>query len=632
MAIKRLISRTAAGVVVLVVALAWCGLAFGAPKRVGNAGSDEAPAAAEAEKESTDAEPAEEPATGDWDAEESPTEAAGQPEELMDDAAKDDAAKQGDKPAAPNKAAKDGDGEPEAEPDAPAGPAIPPAVKPKEKKVRDFVGKADQKRDRKGLYRFESGAYDISTDVNKDLANIIAAHMDRVYLEYSSRLRGFRPNPYAAVKPNQKMPLYVIRRYRDYLTLMQERFGFNVANSGGVFFRSRNGSGLATWVEGQTRFKMFNVLQHEGFHQFANARIIGDVVLANGQIVEMPPWVNEGLAEYFGDAIMVKGELRIGRLDRERLRRMKDGIRQEVVLPFHDLMTLTNDQWVGRIIAGDKRSSLMYDNVWSICHFLIHGNKAQRAALENYLLKLNNDFVTDSGRDRRAEAFNQIFGNNLENFEKAWKLGVQKMEPDAWYTSVRHLEWMAAALQQFHKQEVKVKSWPHLKEQLIRHKVKALIRERDIVARGERMEAVEDEEQDLNFPDPAQARIIPSTDPKLPHGMLVTHIEPNLLLTWSINENGVLEQDISYLDPPRQQLVEIKKFKKEQELKKKQEKRQQKRGKPAGPTTKPAPGAKPELTAGPGSKKAAPGVKAKPATKNGAGEKRTKKGTIRVGS
>lgn len=585
--------------VMLVAVLAWSALASAAPKRVGNVdpGEPEVPAEKDASEEEG----------------ENPSDELIQDEDKVGEE-KDKKAGSAKKPAGTATKPE----EPPAAEEEEAGAAKPVPQKPKEKKGKDYVRRADQNRNNKGIYQFESGAYKITTDVNKDLANVIAAHMDRVYKEYFSRFRNFRPNPFAAVKPNEKMPLYVLTKYEDYVALMR-RFGFNVENSGGVFFRGRAGSGLATWVEGQTRFKMFNVLQHEGFHQFANARLMGGIQLADGTVMELPPWVNEGLAEYFGDAIMVKGELKIGMLDRQRLKRMKQGIKEEVVLPFRELMTMTNEEWVNRVTQGDQRASLMYDNVWSICYFLIEGgknNKKQQAAFERYLFKLNNDFVIDPNRDRRGEAFNTIFGNKLENFEKAWRIGVNRMEPDAWYSSVRHLEWMAAALEAFHKQGIEVKSWPHLKEQLIRHEFKALIRERDIVARGERKEAVEDEEQDLNFPDPAQVEFLKSTDPKLPHGLLITHIEPNILLTWSINENGVLEQDISYLDPPRGQIQKTRTKKK-----------------PAAPVAKkPGPAAaSPNVkAAAPGGKKP-PSSKAKPAADPDGGKPR-RKGTIRVGS
>lgn len=433
-----------------------------------------------------------------------------------------------------------------------SAPSFSAAAKSGEKKPRDFVGRADQKRDRRGMYHFESGAYKISADIDRDLANDIAGHMDEVYKEYDTRFRGFRPNPYAAVRPNEKMPLYVLRKYADYIEFLST-FGVNGANSGGVFFRTADGqSGLATWAQGQSRLKMYYVLQHEGFHQFADARIMFD----------LPPWVNEGLAEYFGDAVCVNGKLLIGRLDRERIDRMRRAIKEGETLPFEQLMTMSSQAWVGRVTSGDKAAALMYDSAWSVCYFLVHGGKrstplqialeGQRGpALEGYLRLLNRNFVKDPRRDRRAEAFETVFGRELKNFEAAWKEGLEKLEPDPWFSSVRHLQFIAAALKAFHAKGIEVKSWPQLKEQLIRHNFRTTIRERDAVNRGERKEQVEDVEQNFDFPAPAEVEFVPSDEAKLPAGLRITNVTPNILLSWTLNSAGKVEEDISYVDAPK---------------------------------------------------------------------------------
>ena len=121
------------------------------------------------------------------------------------------------------------------------------------------------------------------------------------------------------------------------------------------------------------------------------------------------------------------------------------------------------------------------------------------------------------------------------------------MEPDAWFTSVRHLQLMAAALRLFHEKGIEVKSFPHLKEQLIRYKFRAQIRERDVVARGEREVKVQHVEQNFDFPNPAVAELVPSTDPKLPHGLIVKGVKPTTLkLTWKLNAAGKPEENIEY--------------------------------------------------------------------------------------
>ena len=378
-------------------------------------------------------------------------------------------------------------------------------------------------------WTFNSRYYAVTTDLeDKKLAQDVAKHMDAVYAEFAARMAGFRPNPSAAVRPNERMPLYVMKKYQDYLALV-EGFGFNAANSGGVFFRSPRGSGLATWVEGQSRLKMYYVLQHEGFHQFADARIASN----------LPQWVNEGLAEYFGDALMVKGKLQPGKLDARRLERMKQAVGDGAALSFRELMTMDNRQWMQRVTSGDEASSLMYDMAWSVCYSLVHGGPRYRAALEQYLTLLNR------GTDPQ-QAFNKVFGGNLGSFQQAWEQGLKRMEPDAWFTSVRHLQLMAAALKLFHENKIEAKSFPHLKEQLIRYKFRAEVRERDVVARGEREVRVEHNEQNFDFPNPATAELVPSTDPQLPPGLVVKGIKPTLKLSWRLDDAGKPVEEIEY--------------------------------------------------------------------------------------
>ena len=60
-------------------------------------------------------------------------------------------------------------------------------------------------------WTFNSRFYAVTTDLtDKQLARDIAKHMDAVFMEYSSRMAGFRANPYAATKPGERMPLYVM--------------------------------------------------------------------------------------------------------------------------------------------------------------------------------------------------------------------------------------------------------------------------------------------------------------------------------------------------------------------------------------------------------------------------------------
>jgi len=373
-------------------------------------------------------------------------------------------------------------------------------------------------------FTFQTAHYMITTDVEKGLAKDIGKHMDAVYEEYASRMSGFR-----AKTSKMIMPLYVWNKYETYLEFLRG-YGFNAANSGGVYFRSQKGDGLSTWVEGQSRLKMYYVLQHEGFHQFAAAKIHEN----------LPPWVNEGLAEYFGDALLINGRLVVGKLDEERLKRMNRAIAAHTYLPFDQLMNMNNDQWVARVTGGDKASSLMYDMSWSVCYFLIHSDKKYRAALEQYLDIMNQGQTADV-------AFTKVFGKNIGAFEKSWSAALPKFEADPWFTSVRRVQFYAEILKALHKQKVKVTTFPRLRELVIKNSMAAKVKERDIVVRDEKDIQLANEAEELSFPKPAEVELVASEDPKLPDGMVIRGLKPTTIrLSWKLDADGVIVEDLNY--------------------------------------------------------------------------------------
>ena len=127
-----------------------------------------------------------------------------------------------------------------------------------------------------------------------------------MFEEYARRLSGFR------TLSRELFPLYLFATEDNYLRFFAER-GIDGSNTVGMFFVNGQGSGLATWLGDQPMPRVLSTLQHEGFHQFAWSHISRD----------LPQWVNEGLAEYFGEALLVRGKFRIGQASESKLRLMK---------------------------------------------------------------------------------------------------------------------------------------------------------------------------------------------------------------------------------------------------------------------------------------------------------------------
>ena len=275
-----------------------------------------------------------------------------------------------------------------------------------------------------GLTAYASEHYTIHTNLRRSEAVAYGRHMDLIFAEYSRRFRNF------SARQNQPMPLYLLRTRHQYIALMKN-FGFDASSSGGMFFVSPRASGLATWVEGLPRAATLETLQHEGFHQFAHAYI--------GH--QLPIWVNEGLAEYFGDGLIVRGKMKVGLVTERRLDAVQAAIRDRSIIDFDQLLSMTPKQWQRNMAGRSKRAFLQYQQSWSMVYFLIHGDKGKyRSAFEQYLMLVNGGHTSDV-------AFRKAFGDNgSEPFRLRWKTYTLALKPDVLATAIARMRFLGRGL------------------------------------------------------------------------------------------------------------------------------------------------------------------------------------------
>ncbi len=197
------------------------------------------------------------------------------------------------------------------------------------------------------LTRYESRYYTIYTDLDADVEREAAARMTRMAEEYHDRTRGF------AGQIRQKFPFYLYRNEADYLA------AGGLPGTAGVFMGSSSGGGKLMAVAGQRiDARTWHVVQHEGFHQFAHAVIGGDI----------PSWLNEGLAEYFGEGIFTGDGFVIGIVPPWRLQRLQLEISRGALKSVRSIMSVSPQQW------NAEMSGANYDQAWSMVHFLVHGD------------------------------------------------------------------------------------------------------------------------------------------------------------------------------------------------------------------------------------------------------------------
>ena len=269
--------------------------------------------------------------------------------------------------------------------------------------------------------RFSSRFYDITTDLERDDAATVAEHMDAVHAEYARRFSGF------GKRNGEALRLWVFRD-RDGYTEFLASHGIDGTGSGGMFFRRSSASGLVSYLEDRPMDSMLETLRHEGMHQFTYQRI-GD---------DLPVWLNEGMAEWFGYALRTRTGFAMGLADPRAVARLKAAAETERLLPFADLLRMPHATWNERVRTGE--GSVQYDQAWSVVQFLVY---AERGRYEGMLMTLLRQLWSGVDAER---AIAQTFGTDLGPMEAAWRAWLDELEPDELHEASAVLHAHAAIL------------------------------------------------------------------------------------------------------------------------------------------------------------------------------------------
>ncbi len=229
---------------------------------------------------------------------------------------------------------------------------------------------------------YSSRYYIIHTDLTPDDVKEAIIRMNKMAEEYHERTRGF------SGEIRERLPFYLFRNPDEYYA------AGGIPGSAGVF----RGGDLLAMMGDKPGPGAWHVVQHEGFHQFAAAVIRG----------QMPPWLNEGIAEYFGESIFTGDGFVSGIIPPRRLKRVQDAIRANQYKSMREMMLLSQSAWNSKL-SGDN-----YDQAWSMVHFLAHGEDGK---YQQPFVK----FMQAIGKGMNWQnAWKQIFGD-ADGFEPRWR-------------------------------------------------------------------------------------------------------------------------------------------------------------------------------------------------------------------
>jgi hypothetical protein len=241
------------------------------------------------------------------------------------------------------------------------------------------------------LPTYDTKYYAIHTDLTGDALREAKLRMTKMAEEYRARTRGF----FGAA--DQKLPFYLFRHAKDYYaTGVPEE-------SAGVF----TGTVLLALAGEKTDLQTWHTIQHEGFHQYVYS-VIGS---------NLPIWLNEGLAEYFGEGLFTGDAFVTGLIPPWRLARVQKTLKAGDFVPLRSMMNLPTDEWNAKLSVNN------YDQAWSMVQFLAHADdgRYQRAF---------GAFIADVGRGKQWQIAWRDHLGDIDAFEARWKAYLSNLPED----------------------------------------------------------------------------------------------------------------------------------------------------------------------------------------------------------
>jgi len=225
----------------------------------------------------------------------------------------------------------------------------------------------------------ETGHYIVTANLTQESLDDVCYLMECFFFEASKIFRFY-------TEPRQKLPVYVFKNSDEY-NKNGGPFG-----SGGVFM----GYKIMVFYQppGTT-----SVLLHEGTHQFIHLVCEGEV----------PLWIDEGLASYYESSKFAGTSLKTNLINRERLDKMQERIRQKTASTFEDILNLH--------VAF---SAYEYAHSWSLIYFFINYKNGKYAdAFNRYFEAIKKEGIKST--DQHIELFEKTFKVKIDVMERQWE-------------------------------------------------------------------------------------------------------------------------------------------------------------------------------------------------------------------
>jgi len=230
--------------------------------------------------------------------------------------------------------------------------------------------------------------------------NLIGNAKEKEIREVATKLEQFRATfrslfPNARFNQTIETNVIVFKSVKSYKPFLPKRADGKADKGIAGYFQSGEDVNYITLSTAGKKQETYGTIFHEYVHFLMNTNFGRSVV---------PPWFNEGLAEYYQTFEIEKNNIKVklGLLQENHLEYLK----RNKLIPLRDFFKIDNFALHSK---GGHSRSIFYAQAWALIHYLIQGKQLDN--LSKFLGLVMNDIEPET-------AFRQTFGIDYKTMEK----------------------------------------------------------------------------------------------------------------------------------------------------------------------------------------------------------------------
>ena len=200
----------------------------------------------------------------------------------------------------------------------------------------------------------------------------------------------------------EPLEIYLFNRRSEWEDYTRENMGSLAENYLKIRAGGYSYSGISV-VYLLDRYHTFGVLAHEGFHQFANSRLVHRI----------PAWMEEGLACNFEAHFWRAGKPDFAPdLNEFRIKALQQALRRDSLFPLSEILAMDAGQAVA---LSPEKTATFYAQSWALTRFLQEGRTGKYRSALHRMLRDAADGANLYSQSRAVQIFESYFQEDLES-------------------------------------------------------------------------------------------------------------------------------------------------------------------------------------------------------------------------